>query len=101
MDRYTAGKIEGMLFASRKLIETAAEQLRMATSGAKQVELGMKIARALSELIDVSRDIYAEHPKLNPFLEVEKATAAWQRLNGKPSNGRKARRNKTSARARG
>lgn len=77
MDKYTAGKIEGMLVASRRFIEIAAEELRVATSGVKKLELGVKIGDALSSLLDISREIYAEHPKLNPFLEMEQATAEW------------------------
>ena len=78
MNRYTAGRIEGLLFASRKSIEIASEELRVATSGMKRFELGVKIGAALSNLLDISREIYAEHPQLNPFLEMEKATAEWQ-----------------------
>lgn len=89
MDRYTAGRIEGLLFASRKFIEIAAEELRVATSGARRIELTVKIGRALAELLDVSRDIYAEHPKLNPFLDHEKATAEWQAQLQRKSSGKK------------
>jgi len=78
MDKYTAGKIEGMLVASRRFIEIAAEELSAATSGAKKIELGVKMGHAIADLIDVSREIYVEHPKLNPFLEMEKATAEYQ-----------------------
>lgn len=66
-----------MLFASRRFIEIAPEELRVATSGAKRIELGVKVATALSHLIGVSREIYAEHPQINPFLDREKATAEW------------------------
>ena len=83
MDRYAAGKIEGLLLASRKLLEFAAEELRVATSGARQIELGIKLGRAISDLIDISREIYVDHPKLNPFLETERATAEWRAKQGK------------------
>jgi len=78
MDKYTAGKIEGMLVAARKFMEIAAKELSAATSGAKKIELGVKIGHAIADLIHVSREIYVEHPKLNPFLEMEKATAEYQ-----------------------
>lgn len=78
MDKYTAGKIEGVLMAARKFLEFAAEELRVATSGAKKIELGVKIGHSIADLIDISREIYVEHPKLNPFLEMEQATAEWQ-----------------------
>ena len=67
-----------MLVASRKLMESAAQELNAVTSGAKKIELGVKIGHAIADLIDVSRHIYAEHPKLNPFREMEKATAEYQ-----------------------
>lgn len=93
MNRYTAGQIEGMLFAARKSIELVAEELRVATSGAKRMELGVKAATALSSLIDISREIYTEHPQLNPFLDQEKATAEWQaQLQRKGSRKKRSRR---------
>ncbi len=67
-----------MLGASRKLMESAAQELSAATSGAKKIELGVKIGHAIADLIDVSRHIYAEHPNLNPFRDMEKATAEYQ-----------------------
>jgi hypothetical protein len=85
MDKYAAGKIEGLLMAARKFLEFVAEELRVATSGAKKIELGVKIGHALADLIDISREIYAEHPKLNPFLEMEQATAEWRAIQRKIS----------------
>jgi hypothetical protein len=33
-----------------------------------------RLGIALTELLDLSREIYEEHPELNPHLEAEKAT---------------------------
>ena len=57
MDKYAAGKIEGLLLSARKFLEFAAEELRVATSGPKKIDLGLKIAHALSDLIDISREM--------------------------------------------
>jgi hypothetical protein len=80
MDKYTAAKIEGMLVAARHNIEfVIADELRKATPPEKLRNRMLKLGRALTELIDLSREIYEEHPELNPHLEAEKATAELRR----------------------
>jgi hypothetical protein len=90
MDKYTAGKIEGMLLAARRQLEGVAEHLRQATPPDKLHDHVLKIARAMSELVDLSREIYAEHPELNPYLEEER-TSAQRYAEYKRSKGRKPR----------
>lgn len=75
MDKYTAGRIEGMLRAVRHNIEFfIADELRIASPPEKQRDRMTKLAMALTELVDLSREIYEEHPELNPHLEAERAT---------------------------
>ena len=75
MDKYTAGRIEGMLRAARHNIQfVIADDLRIASPPEKQFERMRKLGNALTELLDLSREIYEEHPELNPHLEAERAT---------------------------
>jgi hypothetical protein len=86
MDKYTAGRIEGMLRAARHNIEfLIADDLRVASPPEKQRDRMKKLAMALTELLDLSREIYEEHPELNPHLEAEKATEELRRKGLLPS----------------
>ncbi|HXU59312.1 MAG TPA: hypothetical protein VN710_11200 [Verrucomicrobiae bacterium] len=88
MDKYTAGKIEGMLIAVRHSIEfVIADDLRKATPPEKLRNRMLKLGRALAELIDLSRELYDEHPELNPHLEAEREAAEFRRSKASsPSN---------------
>ena len=88
MDKYTAGKIEGMLVAVRHSIEFAiADELRKAIPPEKLHSRMLKLGTALAELIDLSRELYDEHPELNPHLEAERETAEFRRRKAPlPSN---------------
>ena len=80
MDKYTAGKIEGMLVAVRHSIEfLISKELRNASPPERQFPRMQKLGIVLAELIDLSRELYEEHPELNPHLEAEKATAELRR----------------------
>jgi hypothetical protein len=87
VDKYTAGKIEGMLLAARSHLAGIVDYLRDATPPEKLEGRALKIGRAMSELIDLSREIYDEHPALNPYLEEERTSAQryaeYQRNKGK------------------
>lgn len=72
MDRYTAGRIEGMLLASRVQLEGICDLIRENSPKRKQHGLILRIATAIAELLETSREIYKEHPRLNPYLEFEK-----------------------------
>ena len=70
MDKYTAARIDGMLVAVRHSIEfLIAEELRNASPPEKQLPRMQKIGIALAELLDLSWEIYEEHPELNPDRE--------------------------------
>ena len=80
MDKYTAGRIEGMLRAARHNIESLiANELRIASPPEKQRHRMTKLGAVLAELLDLSREIYEEHPELNPHLEAERATEELRR----------------------
>jgi hypothetical protein len=80
MDKYTAGRIEGMLRAARHNIESLiANELRIASPPEKQRHRMTKLGTVLAELLDLSREIYEEHPELNPHLEAERATEELRR----------------------
>jgi len=85
MDKATAGKLDGMLLGARAHLEAIADHVREATpEAALQHERLMKIGCALTDLLDLSREIYAEHPELNPHREAEQATAAWRASRKRP-----------------
>ena len=80
MDKYTAGRIEGMLRAARHNIGfLIADDLRVASPPEKQRPRMAKLGTVLAELLDLSREIYEEHPELNPHLEAERATEELRR----------------------
>jgi hypothetical protein len=75
MDKSAAGKIEGMLSAARRQLELVAAELRETTPVKKRRPLILKIGTAMTELVELSWDIYDEHPELNPDLEAERTNA--------------------------
>jgi hypothetical protein len=75
MDKIAAAKVEGMLAAARIYLEAIADPLREAASESRRRPLMHKLGKALSELRDISLEIYEEHPEINPFLEQERWTA--------------------------
>ena len=85
MDKYTAGRIEGMLRAARHNIEfVIAADLRAASPPERQFERMRKLGLALTELLDLSREIYEEHPELNPHLDAERTTEELRRTGRLP-----------------
>jgi hypothetical protein len=87
MDKNDAAKIEGMLAGARMYLEAFADHLRRATVGKQRRDLISKLGKAMTELSDISRSIYDEHPETNPYLEVEKRTAELRRTNRLPKSG--------------
>jgi hypothetical protein len=86
MDKYTAGRIEGMLRAARHNMESLiANEVRVASPPEKRFERLRKLGVALTELVYLSREIHEEHPELNPHLEAEKATEELRRKGLLPS----------------
>ena len=75
MDEYTAARLEGMLIGSRGHLEMLAAHIRDAVPAERRRELLLKIGWALSDLVDISREIYKEHPKVNPYFEDERTSA--------------------------
>ena len=76
MDKYAAGKLEGMLVGARNQLGCAADHLRDVCPPEKLKERMLMIATALSELVHLSWEIYEEHPELNPEREAWERTAA-------------------------
>jgi len=75
MDKYAAGKIEGMLLMILSDLDHVAHQFREASPPEELCDRMLKIGRAMGEIIDLSRDIYEEHPELKPDLEAQKIAA--------------------------
>jgi hypothetical protein len=75
MDKYAAGKIEGMLLMILSNLDYVAHHFREASPPEKLRDRMLKIGRAMGEIIDLSRDIYKEHPELKPDLEAQKTAA--------------------------
>ncbi len=72
MEKNEAVKIEGMLLGSRMHLSAVAEHLRTVSEGKKRKDMMLKIGKAMAELWEMSREIYEEHPDLNPHREAEK-----------------------------
>ena len=68
MEKENAAKLEGMLVASRLLLESFSDFIRENVPTDKRRTMMIKLGRAMSELVDVSRMIYDEHPDLDPHL---------------------------------
>lgn len=75
MNRDKAATLEGMMLAARALLQGIADYTPEAAADPQRHTVMLKIGTAMSELIDVSRMIYGEHPDLNPYAE-EDALAA-------------------------
>jgi hypothetical protein len=72
MDRYTAGRLEGMLRMSRQQIEAFGHELHQVLPRDRRQELMFKLGNAMTELLDISWAIYEEHPALNPHPKAER-----------------------------
>lgn len=80
MNKYTAGKNEGMLVAVRHSVEfVICDESRRASPPEKQFQRMRKLGIVLAELVDLSRELYEEHPELNPHIDAEKMTAELRR----------------------
>jgi hypothetical protein len=62
-----------MLAGGRRYLEGIADHVRKASPIEKQFDRLHKIGVALTELLDLSRELYEEHPEVNPFLKEENA----------------------------
>jgi hypothetical protein len=91
VDKYTAGKIEGMLLAARRHLDHVADHLREVSPPEKLRDHMLKISTAVAELLHLSWEIYAEHPELNPDHEAWETSAEryaeYQRKNKLPPSG--------------
>ena len=75
MDKDKAATLDGMMRASRMLLEAMAGYVRESVPKDQQQKIMMKIGTALGELTDISWMIYDEHPHLNPYPEETKLAA--------------------------
>jgi len=75
MDKYAAGKIEGMLLMILSNLDYVAHHFREASPPEELRDRMLKIGRAMGEIIDLSRDIYKEHPGLERDLEAQQTEA--------------------------
>ena len=72
MDKETAAKLEGMMLASRMLLQSIGDFVRDNVSEQDRHAIALKIGTAMTELLDVSWLIYDQHPSLNPYQEEER-----------------------------
>lgn len=72
MEKEKAATLEGMLLASRTLLQGVADYARECVPDHQRRDVMLKIATATAELIDISRLIYDEHPELNPYSEEDR-----------------------------
>ena len=75
MDKDKAATLDGMMRASRMLLEAMAGYVRESVPDDQRRQVMMKIGTALGELTDISWMIYDEHPHLNPYPEETKLAA--------------------------
>jgi len=75
MDKDKAATLDGMMRASRMLLEAMAGYVRESIPEDQRRQVMMKIGAALGELTDISWMIYDEHPHLNPYPEETKLAA--------------------------
>jgi hypothetical protein len=61
-----AAKLEGLIMASRMLLQALADHIRETVPEESRRPFLLKIGTAMAELIDISRAVYDEHPSLNP-----------------------------------
>jgi len=79
MERDKAAILEGMAVASRMFLQSLAEHVRENVPDPQRRAMMLKIGTAMSELIDISRMLYDEHPSLDPYPE-ESRIDAWRFL---------------------
>ena len=84
MEQDKAAKLDGMVLATRMLLESLADYIRENVPDARRREIMLKVGTAMAELIDISRMIYDDHPRLNPYAE-EEEIAARLRGSGSPA----------------
>ena len=75
MEKDKAATLEGMMRASRMLLQSFADYIRENVPDRQCRDMMLKIGSAMAELIDVSRMIYDEHPALNPHPEEDELAA--------------------------
>ena len=80
-----AATLDGMMRASRMLLEAMAGYVRESVPEDQQRKVMMKIGAAMGELTDISWMIYDEHPHLNPYPG-ETKLAAETRKASRPSD---------------
>jgi hypothetical protein len=69
MEKIAAAQLDGMLIAARRQIGEIADPLRVAAAPERLRDLMVKLGTAMSELLDISWEIYDEHPDLDPEPE--------------------------------
>jgi hypothetical protein len=67
-----AAQLQGMMTASRALMQGIADFVRENVPDAQRRDVMLKIGAAMAELCDISRMIYDEHPALNPYAEEDR-----------------------------
>jgi hypothetical protein len=75
MDKDKAATLDGMMRASRMLLEAMAGYVRESVPEDQRRQVMMKNGAALGELTDISWMIDDEHPHLNPYPEETKLAA--------------------------
>jgi hypothetical protein len=75
MEKEKAATLEGMVLASRLLLQAIADYVRENVPDQQRRGIMLKIGTATAELIDISRMIYDEHPVLNPYAERDELAA--------------------------
>src|SRR6266851_1201784 len=75
MEKEKAATLEGMMLASRTLLQALADYVRENVPDQQRRAIMLKIGTATAELIDISRMIYDEHPGLNPYAEQDQLAA--------------------------
>jgi len=83
MEQDKAATLEGMMVASRMLLQALADYVRENVPHQQRRDIMLKIGTATAELIDISRMIYEEHPRLNPHTEQYQLAA---RMRGEPTD---------------
>ena len=73
MDKDEAAKLEGMLVASRLSLQAVADHIReTVVPEERRRPFLLRIGTAMAELGDISWEIYAEHPSLNPHPSAQR-----------------------------
>jgi hypothetical protein len=69
MDLNKAAMLEDMLVISRDMLQGLADHVRDSVPVEQRREMLIKIGTAMTELLDISWMLHAEHPALNPYPE--------------------------------